>query len=68
MPPPPQQQRAPGGVPAGAAPAQTVIVQYMNPPNFGHNPVSLKNTLTFKQELVSLFFGTTCSMFYKKQL
>ena len=38
--PPPQQQGAPGGVPAGAAPGQTVIVQYMNPPNFGHNPVS----------------------------
>jgi len=39
--PPPQQQGAPGGVPAGAAPAQTVIVQYMNPPNFGHNPVNM---------------------------
>ena len=42
MMPPPQQQRAPGapaGVAGGAAPAQTVIVQYMNPPNFGPNPV-----------------------------
>ena len=35
---PPPMQAAP--VPAGAAPGQTVIVQYMNPPNFGHNPVS----------------------------
>ena len=35
---PPPQQGVPG--PAGAAPAQTVVVQYMNPPNFGPNPVS----------------------------
>jgi len=32
QPPPPQQQ--PGGQP-------TVIVQYMNTPNFGHNPVNM---------------------------
>jgi len=36
---PPPMQAAP--VPAGAAPGQTVIVQYMNPPNFGHNPVNM---------------------------
>jgi len=32
-PPPPQQQQQPG--------QQTVIVQYMNPPNFGHSPVNM---------------------------
>ena len=44
MMPPPQQQRAPGapaGVAGGAAPAQTVIVKYMNPPNLGPNPVTM---------------------------
>merc|ERR1711963_639953 len=33
--PPPQQQQQPG--PGG----QTVIVQYMNPPAFGHSPVNM---------------------------
>ena len=36
---PPPQQGVPGPA-GGAGPGQTVIVQYMNPPNFGHNPVS----------------------------
>lgn len=36
-PPPPVQQHGP---PPAQQP-QTVIVQYMNPPNFGHNPVNM---------------------------
>jgi len=38
---PPPQQGVPGPAGGGPAPAQTVIVQYMNPPNFGHNPVNM---------------------------
>ena len=39
-PPPQQGQPPPTGAPAPAG-QQTVIVQYMNPPNFGHNPVNM---------------------------
>jgi lipopolysaccharide-induced tumor necrosis factor-alpha factor len=41
--PPPMQHQQQQGVPppAGLGGPQTVIVQYMNPPNFGHNPVNM---------------------------
>jgi len=41
QPAPPPQQAAPGPAGAAAPGTQTVIVQYMNPPNFGHNPVNM---------------------------
>ena len=58
---PPPMQAAP--VPAGAAPGQTVIVQYMNPPNFGHNPVS-KTAMycNFKSRLCCYLLLSLCDL------
>lgn len=38
---PPQQQGAPPPMQQQGQPQQTVIVQYMNPPNFGASPVNM---------------------------
>jgi hypothetical protein len=50
--PPPMQHQQQQGVPppAGLGGPQTVIVQYMNPPNFGHNPVSSLSLLIINKK------------------